>query len=201
MLYTCVHGWTVVGVSETRLGDFWKFLATNLPTKVGQIFANFLGFIDGWFCCSYHCTKLLYHLWVNQISNVYWHFSFQNKSVVTLCSVHDLDCSRTNNEIFNFEQPGSNFVVLGKGGGVSQSLRLLQRACHMGLNQSDKKLGRRITMIKERKSYFFCPSSIRRRDTNPRPSENESSSIITRPGLPPNKSYFVGQEWGNHKES
>ena len=31
-----------------------------------------------------------------------------------------------------------------------------------------------------------CPSSIRRRDSNPRPFEHESSPITTRPGLPPN---------------
>ena len=30
-----------------------------------------------------------------------------------------------------------------------------------------------------------CPSSIRRRDSNPRPFEHESSPITTRPGLPP----------------
>ena len=30
-----------------------------------------------------------------------------------------------------------------------------------------------------------CPSSLRRRDSNPRPFEHESSPITTRPGLPP----------------
>ena len=30
-----------------------------------------------------------------------------------------------------------------------------------------------------------CPSSIWHRDSNPRPSERESSPITTRPGLPP----------------
>ena len=30
-----------------------------------------------------------------------------------------------------------------------------------------------------------CPSSIRHRDSNPRPSERESPPITTRPGLPP----------------
>ena len=30
-----------------------------------------------------------------------------------------------------------------------------------------------------------CPSSIRRQDLNPQPSERESPPIITRPGLPP----------------
>ena len=37
-----------------------------------------------------------------------------------------------------------------------------------------------------------CPSSIRCRDSNPRPSEHESPSITTRPGLPPNFCLFVG---------
>ena len=31
-----------------------------------------------------------------------------------------------------------------------------------------------------------CPSSIRRRDSNPRPLERESTPITTRPVLPPN---------------
>ena len=30
-----------------------------------------------------------------------------------------------------------------------------------------------------------CPSSIRHRDSNPRPLERESPPITTRPGLPP----------------
>ena len=29
--------------SVTRLGDFWKFLATNFAKQVYQIFDNFLG--------------------------------------------------------------------------------------------------------------------------------------------------------------
>ena len=32
-----------------------------------------------------------------------------------------------------------------------------------------------------------CPSSIRRRDSNPRPYEHELSPITTRPGLPPSQ--------------
>ena len=32
---------------------------------------------------------------------------------------------------------------------------------------------------------MLCPSSIRCRDTNPRPLEHESPLITTRPGLPP----------------
>ena len=35
-----------------------------------------------------------------------------------------------------------------------------------------------------------CPSSIRCRDSNPRPSECESLPITTRPGLPPNNIIF-----------
>ena len=35
-----------------------------------------------------------------------------------------------------------------------------------------------------------CPSSIRHRDSNPRPSERESPPITTRPGLPPNSTYL-----------
>ena len=37
-----------------------------------------------------------------------------------------------------------------------------------------------------------CPSSIPHRDSNPQPSELESPSITTRPGLPPNRSNKVG---------
>ena len=33
-------------ISVTRLGDFWKFLATNFLTKVTQIFGNFLGYCE-----------------------------------------------------------------------------------------------------------------------------------------------------------
>ena len=36
-----------------------------------------------------------------------------------------------------------------------------------------------------------CPSSIRHRDSNPRPSECESPPITTRPGLPPKPQSFV----------
>ena len=36
-----------------------------------------------------------------------------------------------------------------------------------------------------------CPSSIRCRDSNPRPSERESLPITTRPGLPPYNSFFI----------
>ena len=32
-----------------------------------------------------------------------------------------------------------------------------------------------------------CPSSIRYRDSNPRPLDRESTPITTRPGLPPNE--------------
>ena len=35
-----------------------------------------------------------------------------------------------------------------------------------------------------------CPSSIRRRDSNPRPFEHESSPLTTRPGLPPSPHLF-----------
>ena len=38
-----------------------------------------------------------------------------------------------------------------------------------------------------------CPSSIRRRDSNPRPLERESPPITTRPGLPPEKLKLLGQ--------
>ena len=31
---------------------------------------------------------------------------------------------------------------------------------------------------------MLCPSSLRRSDSNPRPSEDESPPITTRPGLP-----------------
>ena len=37
-----------------------------------------------------------------------------------------------------------------------------------------------------------CPSRIRCQDLNPRPSENESPHITTRPGLPPLYFLFVG---------
>ena len=36
-----------------------------------------------------------------------------------------------------------------------------------------------------------CPSSIRCRDLNPRPSECESLPITTRPGLPPLLTYLT----------
>ena len=32
--------------SVTRLGDFWKFLATNLLTKVAQNIGDFLGYFE-----------------------------------------------------------------------------------------------------------------------------------------------------------
>ena len=40
------------------------------------------------------------------------------------------------------------------------------------------------------KSMKKCPSSIQRRDLNPQRLEHESSSITTRPGLPPNLQKF-----------
>ena len=36
-----------------------------------------------------------------------------------------------------------------------------------------------------------CPSSIRHRDSNPRPLERESPPITTRPGLPPLDLFFL----------
>ena len=36
-----------------------------------------------------------------------------------------------------------------------------------------------------------CPSSIRRRDSNPQPLKSELSPITTRPGRPPNPLYFL----------
>ena len=30
----------------SRLGDFWKFLLTNLVTKVAQLFVDFLGYYE-----------------------------------------------------------------------------------------------------------------------------------------------------------
>ena len=38
---------------------------------------------------------------------------------------------------------------------------------------------------------LLCPSSIRRLDSNPRPSEHESPPITTRPGLPPIGPLFI----------
>ena len=38
-----------------------------------------------------------------------------------------------------------------------------------------------------------CPSSIRRRDSNPRPLDREPPPITTRPGLPPKKVFFTLQ--------
>ena len=48
---------------ETRLGDFWKFLATKFVTKVVQIIGNnLLGlFIKNWLLCKNCCG----YLWVN----------------------------------------------------------------------------------------------------------------------------------------
>ena len=63
--------------SVTRLGDFWKFLATNILTKVAQIFGNFLG------CCEKHyfvskncCGSFLGRVWKNWAtfySNIWSH--------------------------------------------------------------------------------------------------------------------------------
>ena len=39
--------------------------------------------------------------------------------------------------------------------------------------------------------YNKCPSSIRCRESNPRPLERESFPITTRPGLPPYSTFFV----------
>ena len=39
-----------------------------------------------------------------------------------------------------------------------------------------------------------CPSSIRCRDSNPRPFERESPPITTRPGLPPKESLVSKRE-------
>ena len=36
-----------------------------------------------------------------------------------------------------------------------------------------------------------CPSSIRRRDSNPRPLDHESPPITTRSGLPPNMAIYL----------
>ena len=36
-----------------------------------------------------------------------------------------------------------------------------------------------------------CPSSIRRRDSNPRPLDREPPPITTRPGLPPTLRFFL----------
>ena len=35
--------------SATRLGDFWKFLVTNILSKVAQMFGDFLGFLEIFF--------------------------------------------------------------------------------------------------------------------------------------------------------
>ena len=44
---------------------------------------------------------------------------------------------------------------------------------------------RNINTILQQINVKKCPSSIRHRDSNPRPSEHESLPITTRPGLPP----------------
>ena len=38
-----------------------------------------------------------------------------------------------------------------------------------------------------------CPSSIRRRDSNPRPLDREPPPITTRPGLPPKYSSYPAE--------
>ena len=58
----CESGWRLAVLrtsSETRLGDFRKFLAANFLIKVAQIFGNFLGFFE---VCHYIIKKLLWFL-------------------------------------------------------------------------------------------------------------------------------------------
>ena len=40
------HDISLPPYNVTRLGDFWKFLATNFLTKVTKIFGNFLGYCE-----------------------------------------------------------------------------------------------------------------------------------------------------------
>ena len=47
------------------------------------------------------------------------------------------------------------------------------------------------TTIITNNQWYRYPSSIRRRDSNPRPLEHESSSITTIPGLPPSIRFFI----------
>ena len=52
---------TKLVISGTRLGDFWKFLATNFIAKVDQLFGDFLGYFDKYHflsqsCHGYSCT-------------------------------------------------------------------------------------------------------------------------------------------------
>ena len=46
---TIFHFWNkykYFSSSVTRLGDFWKFLATNFVTKVTQRYEDFLGYLE-----------------------------------------------------------------------------------------------------------------------------------------------------------
>ena len=50
--------------SVTRLGDLWKFFATNFATKVPQIFDNFVGFFKKHYFLSKSCCRyFLGNLW------------------------------------------------------------------------------------------------------------------------------------------
>ena len=55
--------------SVTRLGDFWKFLATKFVAKVAQTIGNILGNVEKPYshvknCCCYFLGNLWKHLWL-----------------------------------------------------------------------------------------------------------------------------------------
>ena len=64
--------------SATRLGDFWKFWAKILVTKVAQILNDILGYFDTWhFLSKNFCVFFLGNFskkWSNFYSNIWSHW-------------------------------------------------------------------------------------------------------------------------------
>ena len=53
---------SIVVVNVARLGDFWKFLAKRILTKVAQMIGNFQGNLEKPHCCYFLGNFLLQHL-------------------------------------------------------------------------------------------------------------------------------------------
>ena len=52
-----------VRYSVTRLGNFWKFLARNVITKVQQIFGGFMGYFEAHHILSKNLCDHFLKLW------------------------------------------------------------------------------------------------------------------------------------------
>ena len=109
--------------SGTRLGDFWKLLATNFLTKVAQIFGNFLGYCEKHYSVSKNCCgsflDIVWEIWTTFYSNIWSHWTWRRPWIYFLLLLKKLLSSqrrrgRITSSDVQWDRICQNFTLLVK---------------------------------------------------------------------------------------